>query len=151
MQECEGECKRAGVIHRYIHVQEPNVRVIWSGWWKLDDVVECVRWYSYLNEQKGWISTEDTVFIFDEAQGSYKDVELRNDLFKCIHGYPDRRAIAFASYGSPSLFIDIQGTRIFVAFRARVSLLPCRIRRAGLKALSRLRISLPSILPQHGL
>ena len=63
-------------------------------------------------------------FIFDDAQGSYKDVELRNDLFKCIHDYPDCRAIAIASYGSPSSFIDIQGTRFFVASRARVNLLP---------------------------
>ena len=119
-----GKSTLAMLLSRYIRVQEPNVRVIWIARWKLDDVAEYGGWWSYLNKQKGWIPGEDTVSIFDEAQESYKDVELWNELFKGIHDYPDRRAIAFASYGSPSSFIDIQGTRFFVASRARVSLLP---------------------------
>jgi energy-coupling factor transporter ATP-binding protein EcfA2 len=119
-----GKSTLAKLLGRHIHVQEPDVRVIWIGGWKLDDVAKCGGWYSYLKKRKGWIPGEDTVFIFDEAQVTYKDGELWNELFKGIHDYPDRRAIAFASYGSPSSFIDIEGTPIFVAPTARVSLLP---------------------------
>ncbi|EDR00458.1 uncharacterized protein LACBIDRAFT_334116 [Laccaria bicolor S238N-H82] len=114
----------AMLLGQYIRVQEPNVRVIWTGGWKLDDVAECRGWYSYLNKRNGWIPGEGTVFIFDEAQESYKDMELWNELFKGIHDYPDHRAIAFMSYGSPASFIDIQGTRFYIASTARVSLLP---------------------------
>jgi hypothetical protein len=87
-------------------------------------VTEYRGWYSYLKTRKGWIPGENTVFIFDEAQVSYKDTQLWNELFKGIHDIPDRRAIAFASYGSPSSFIDIEGTPMFVEPSASVSLLP---------------------------
>ena len=83
-----------------------------------------VGWYSLLKMRKGWIPGENMVFIFDGAQESYKDGELWNKLFKGIHDYPDRRAIAFASYGSPSSFINIEGTSILVLPTARISLLP---------------------------
>jgi energy-coupling factor transporter ATP-binding protein EcfA2 len=119
-----GKSTLAKLLGRHIHVQEPDVRVIWIGGWKLDDVAKCGGWYSYLKKRKGWIPGEDTVFIFDEAQVSYKDGELWNELFKGIHDYPDRRAIVFASYGSPSSPIDIQGTPIWVASAAKVTLLP---------------------------
>ena len=74
--------------------------------------------------KKGWTPDKETVFIFDEAQMSYKDTELWMDLFKCIHAYRERRAIVFVRYGSPSSFIDIEGIPFSVAPRARVSLLP---------------------------
>ena len=119
-----GKSTLAKLLGRHIRVQEPNVRVIWISGWKPDDVAECLGWYSYLKKQKGWIPKENTVFIFDEAQESYKDGELWNDLFKCIHDYPERRAIAFASYGSPSSITKMQGTPIFVTPRARIGLLP---------------------------
>jgi hypothetical protein len=119
-----GKSTLAMLLSRHIQVQEPHVRVIWIGGWKLDDVANCGGWYSYLKTRKGWKPDEDTVFIFDEAQVSYKDGELWNELFKGIHAYRDRRAIAFASYGSPASLIDIEGTPIVVAPAARVSLLP---------------------------
>jgi len=119
-----GKSTLAKLLGRHIRVQEPRVHVIWIFGWKRDNVAECGGWYYYLNKRKGWIPGKDTVFIFDEAQVTYKDVELWNELFKGIHDYPDRRAIAFASYGSPSSLIDIQGTPIFIAPAARVSLLP---------------------------
>ena len=119
-----GKSTLAKLLGRHFRVQEPNVRVIWISGWNRDDVAECGGWYAYLQKQKGWIPKESTVFIFDEAQESYKDGELWNDLFKCIHDYPDHRAIAFASYGSPSSFINIEGTSILVLPTARISLLP---------------------------
>jgi hypothetical protein len=118
-----GKPTLAKLLGRHIRVQEPNVHVIWVGS-RVDDVAECGGWYSYLEKRKGWIPGEDTVFIFDEAQLTYKDGALWNELFKCMHDYPDRRVIAFASYGSPSSLIDIQGTPIFVSSMARISLLP---------------------------
>jgi hypothetical protein len=119
-----GKSTLAKLLGKHIRVQEPDVRVIWIDGWERDDVAKCRGWYSYLKKRKGWIPGGDTVFIFDEAQLSYKDGRLWNELFKGIHDYPDRRAIAFASYGSPSSSTDIQGTSIFVVPMARVSLLP---------------------------
>ena len=119
-----GKSMLTKLLSRHIRDQEPDVCVIWIGGWKLDDVAECGGWYSFLKMRKGWIPGENMVFIFDEAQESYEDGELWNELFKGIHNYPDRRAIAFANYGSPSLFIDIEGTSILVPPTARISLLP---------------------------
>jgi hypothetical protein len=119
-----GKSTLAKLLGKHIRVQEPHVHVIWIGVWDLDDVAKCGGWSSYLKMRNGWIPGEDTVFIFDEAQLSYKDGRLWNELFKGIHDYPDRRAIAFVNYGSPAPFIDIQGTSIFIAPEARVSLRP---------------------------
>jgi hypothetical protein len=119
-----GKSTLAKLLGRHIRVQEPDVRVIWVDGWERDDAAKCGGWYSYLKKRKGWIPGENTVFIFDEAQLMYKDGELWNELFKCMHDYPDRRVIAFAIYGSPSSLIDIQGTSIFISSMARVSLLP---------------------------
>lgn len=74
--------------------------------------------------QKHWVEGENTVFIFDEAQTSYTDGALWNDFFKSMGDYHDRRAIAFVSFGSASSIIRIQGTPIFIADEARVTLLP---------------------------
>jgi len=119
-----GKSTLAKLLGQHIRVQESDVHVIWIGRWERDDVANYGGWHSYLNKRKGWIPGEDTVFIFDEAQVFNKDVELWNELFQCIHDYPDRRAIAFASYGSSSSLIDIQGIPIFIPSAARVSLLP---------------------------
>ena len=72
------------------------MRVIWIGIWKLGDVEKYGGWDSYLKVRKGWMPEKNTVFIFDEAQLSYQDVELWNRLFNNIRDYPNRRAIAFA-------------------------------------------------------
>ena len=119
-----GKSTLAKLLSRHIRNQEPDVHVIWICRWKLGDVVKCGGWYSFLKMRKGWIPGKNTVFIFDEAQVSYKDGELWNELFKGIHDYPNCHAIAFASYGSPSSFIDIEGTSILVLPTARISLLP---------------------------
>ena len=119
-----GKSTLAKLLSRHIRNQEPDVHVIWICRWKLGDVAKCGGWYSFLKMRKGWIPGKNTVFIFDEAQVSYKDGELWNELFKGIHDYPNCHAIAFASYGSPSSFIDIEGTSILVLPTARISLLP---------------------------
>jgi len=63
------------------------------------------------------------VFIFDEAQLSYWDIDLWIGFFKPIRGNtPDRWAIAFASYGSASSLINIQGTSIRLNDMQRVTL-----------------------------
>jgi len=67
-----GKSTLAQLLSQHICVQEPDVHVIWVGMWDFDDVAQCGGWYSYLKERKGWIPAKDTVFIFDEAQVSYK-------------------------------------------------------------------------------
>ena len=81
----------------------------------------CYR--DYLKE-KGWVEGKKTVFIFDEAQLSYCDVPLWVTFFKSMHDYRDRRAITFASYGSPSSRISIEGTPIRLVDSQRVTLRP---------------------------
>jgi hypothetical protein len=63
------------------------------------------------------------VFIFDEAQLSYWDMDLWTGFFKEIRGNtPDRWAIAFASYGSASSRFKIQGNPIWLNDSQRVTL-----------------------------
>jgi hypothetical protein len=119
-----GKSTLAKLLGKHISDREPHVHVIWVSGWKLNDVEEFGGWYHYLKKRKFWKEGEDTVFIFDEAQASYADGALWNDLFKCMRQYRDRRVIAFASYGSPSSIITIEGTPIFVADEARITLLP---------------------------
>jgi hypothetical protein len=71
----------------------------------------------------GWDKHEPTVFIFDEAQLSYWDGDLWNNLFKCM-SFTECRAIAFASYGRPTSHITIAGTPIFIEDAQRVTLRP---------------------------
>ena len=62
-----GKSTLAKLLSQHIQDQEPDVRAIWIGGWKLDDVAECGGWYSFLKMRKGWIPGENTVFIFDGA------------------------------------------------------------------------------------
>ena len=119
-----GKSTLANLLGKHIGDREPLVHVIWISGWKFGDVEASGGWYPYLKKRKFWEEGKDTVFIFDEAQVSYTDGALWNDLFKSIRQYRDRRAIVFASYGSPSSIINIGGTLIFVADEARVTLLP---------------------------
>jgi hypothetical protein len=120
-----GKSTLARLLSRHIQEKETGVRVLWIDGWESDVVRDCGGWSSYLRTEKLWNRSEKTVFIFDDAQVTYNDVGLWNNLFKGIKDYfPYRRAIAFASYGSPSLVFTIKGTPNFVADTARVSLLP---------------------------
>lgn len=120
-----GKSTLAKLLGHHIRAQEPHVCVIWIGGWKIVDVAACGSWHPYLKERKGWIPEAATVLIFDDAQVSYQDAELWDQMFKAIHEYHNLRAIAFASYGSPSPLIEIlDNTPIYIADAARVSLLP---------------------------
>lgn len=88
------------------------------------DVKACGGWENYLKHEKHWVEGKNTVFIFDEAQMSYTDGALWSDFFKCMRDHLDRRAIAFASFGSASSIILIQGTPVFIADEARITMLP---------------------------
>ena len=82
-----------------------------------------LRWYEHLKTM-GWIPLQQTVFIFDEAQLSKWDGDLWHNFFKSISSFPERRAIAFTTYGSPYSQITIAGTPIVIADAQRVSLRP---------------------------
>ena len=101
-----GKTTLALLLARYITVQDPNVRVIWLDGWPLQKVEDIGGYSAYL-KGKGWVQGEKTVFIFDEAQLSYRDMALWVSFFKSMHFNRDRRAIVFASYGSPSSRINI--------------------------------------------
>jgi hypothetical protein len=55
-----------------------------------------------LRDEMNWVEGNNTVFIFDEGQTTYWDTDLWNDFFKNFGLYSDRKAVFFASYGSPS-------------------------------------------------
>ena len=118
-----GKSTLAKLLSEHIKAKEPYVHVIWIDGWNLGDVEKSRGWQLYLENVKGWIPEEETAFIFDEAQLSYNDMALWMSFFKGIHDYRKRRAIAFASYGSP-LLKDIEGTPFPVPPGARVSLVP---------------------------
>ena len=91
-----GKSTLAMLLGRYIRVQESNVRVIWIGGWKLDEMAE---WGMVFLPQKtkGLISGEDTLFIFYDAQ-SYKDVEhLRSSTYKALEfsSHLERGSVSF--------------------------------------------------------
>ena len=73
-------------------------------------------------KNEGWVQDEKTVFIFDEAQRSYRDEKLWHIFFKSIHDFKNCRVIIFASYGSPtSLFTD-GGTPIPIINAKKITL-----------------------------
>jgi hypothetical protein len=92
--------------------------------WDREHVRTIGGWQGFLQQEKGWVPGRKTYFFFDEAQLSYEDAELWGGFFKELVNFPDRFAIAFASYGSPSSRILIRGTPVFVSDLQRVSLRP---------------------------
>ena len=100
----------AELLACYVLQHDPDVDVIWVSGWPVEEVKKFGGAYGYLSRRKRWASDKKTLFIFDDAQMSYKDIQLWNDFFKTMHGYDKRRAIAFTSYGSPTLRVYKQGT-----------------------------------------
>jgi hypothetical protein len=93
----------AQLLGQHIYNGEQDIRVIWVNGWQRRDVKEAGGARKYLRNVLGWREGQNTVFIFDEAQLSYWDMDLWIGFFKEIRGNtPDRWAIAFASYGSAS-------------------------------------------------
>jgi len=72
----------------------------------------------------GWVKLAQTVFIFDEAQLSYRDGDLWDNFFKSMHSFTGHRAIAFSSYSSPTSHAAIAGTLIFIEDAQRVTVRP---------------------------
>ena len=96
--------------------------MIWVQGWPCKPVDQGgIPWDKYL-ELLGWVKLEQTVFIFDEAQLSYRDGALWNNFFKSMTRFKQRRAIAFASYGSPTSHVTIDGTSISIEDAQRVTL-----------------------------
>ena len=95
-----------------------NVLGVFS--WDFTDVKAIGGWQNYLVPVK---HGEKTVFIFDEAQGSYVDSDLWGEFFKNIRGFPNVFAIAFARYGSPTQ-LGMPSTPFSVCDSQRVSLRP---------------------------
>jgi len=93
--------------------------VIWVDGWRSR---ESRSWSSYLRN-KGWKKYDETVFIFNDAQMTYWDVELWNSFFKSIHDF-DCYVIVFASYGSPTS-LDVRITNMRLPKCQRVTL--CRV------------------------
>jgi hypothetical protein len=100
------------------------VHIILISGWPLEEVKEIGGWRAYLRHEFGWVQGQKTVLIFDEAQLSYEDPSLWNELFKNIHFYANVFAIAFASYGSPTSRLSIKGTPFFVSDSQRITLRP---------------------------
>lgn len=102
---------------------EPTTKVlIIYGWSSKEGDNRSDRWKRHLQNQ-GWVETNPTVLIFDEAQISYNDGNLWNNFLKSINHYPHCRTIIFTSYGSPTTqIIIIQGTPMIIPDEQRVTL-----------------------------
>jgi hypothetical protein len=118
-----GKTVLAQLLAQYISRNDPTMKVIWIDRWPLKDVKAIGGYRNYL-QKMGWVKCEETVFIFDEAQLSYEDIDLWADFFRSMHAYEDRRAIVFASYGSPSSRISFEGIPMLLNDRQRVTLRP---------------------------
>jgi hypothetical protein len=119
-----GKSMLAELLAQHIRQKEPAVHVIMIDAWLPDMVMAIGGWEYFLETTKRWVKSEETVFIFDEAQLSYEDTGLWNSFFKSMHIYDNRYAIIFASYGSPTSRINIKGTPIIIPDPQRVTLRP---------------------------
>jgi hypothetical protein len=83
-------------------------------------------WDAYLATQ-GWDPNVETIFIFDEAQKTYRDTGLWGQLFKDIGShhtiYSKAYAIGFVGFGSATSAIDLgDGTPMIIPAKQRISL-----------------------------
>lgn len=99
-----GKTVLARLLGTHISQRDPSVHVIWIQGWP-QRVAESRDYQSYLQD-KGWIINRETVFIFDEAQATYRDGTLWHHFFKSMETF-NARVIIFCSYGSPSLRINV--------------------------------------------
>jgi len=101
----------AQLLAQYVLRRDPDLNVIWVNGWPLEEVEDSGGHLGYL-QKKGWVPGRNTLFIFDDAQMTYKDMDLWGIFFKSIHEYKKRRAIVFTGYGSPKSWIHNPGVRI---------------------------------------
>jgi len=120
-----GKTSLAELIRYHVSQQEPATHVIWiQGWPFKSDRLGVAGWEDYFETVKGWDKAQETVFIFDEAQLTYNDGGFWHNFIKPIDTHDRRRAIVFASYGSPTSHVIITGTPIFIEEAQRVTLRP---------------------------
>ncbi len=114
-----GKTVLAQLLAEHIYQQDESVHIIWIYGWPTK--AERRNYRSYLQE-KGWIEYAKTVFIFDEAQESYHDIELWTGFFKSMRAHRERRAIVLCSYGSPASRISFREIPLVVTDAQRVTL-----------------------------
>jgi hypothetical protein len=100
------------------------VHIILVFGWPLEEVKKIGGRQAYLQNVKGWVHGEKTIFILDEVQLSYEDSDLWGEFFEHIEAYDNLFSIAFASYGSPTSRINIRGAPFSVSDSQRVMLRP---------------------------
>lgn len=101
----------AQLLAQYALRRDPDMDVIWVNGWSLEEVEDSGGHFSYL-EKKGWALDRNTLFIFDDAQASFKDTYLWGHFFKSVHQWNNLWATAFSSYGTPSPRISVPGMLI---------------------------------------
>jgi hypothetical protein len=126
-----GKTTLAGLLCDYIRQWEPTTNIIWIEGWPRNEINAKGGWQNYFEQEKGWVKGNKTVFVFDEGQLSYGDLNLWNSFSKSIAENPDpypdpnsdsERVIIFASYGSPSSRFAIEGTPMVLNDVQRVTL-----------------------------
>lgn len=99
--------------------------MIWIDGWS-DVITIANTWREHLKNDKHWDDVIASVFIFDEAQLTYRDTGLWNTLFKPISDHPltlHHRIIIFTSYGSPTR-INAPGTLMYIKQPQMMTLVP---------------------------
>ena len=61
---------------QHIRQQDPAVHIILVFGWPPEEVKEIGGWQTYPRHVKGWVQCKKTMFIFDDAQLSYEDLDL---------------------------------------------------------------------------
>ncbi len=113
---------RQHFLGRHIRNEESDTRIFWINGWPRHDIQKSGGHREYIKRVQRWKEGAKTVFIYDEAQLSYWDIELWRDFFRDIsRRTPDRWTIVFASYGSPTSRFKIKGTLVQLKDMQRVT------------------------------
>src|ERR1700761_545046 len=102
-----GKSTLANLLYRHIQQMEPDAPIVWLESWSMVQVhAASSGWMDYISNVIGWKyhkAPRNSVIILDDAQQSYWDLSLWNELFKPISGSFEKsfRVIVFAGYGDP--------------------------------------------------
>jgi len=100
----------------YKHILNKGVTPILISRWR--NRGETSEWYDFLWDAK------DPQVILDEAQLTYWDTTFWNNFLKMIKPKSIHRVILFASYGSPSGRVSVEGTTMIIPGHQHVALRP---------------------------
>ncbi|KAG9025640.1 hypothetical protein FRB95_009937 [Tulasnella sp. JGI-2019a] len=113
-------------------LQEDKVEVFYYGSWPSEKDVRYHNWQMRLQTDKPWTVSPPGMtryVLIDEAQSTYWDIPLWNELFKTaqrLHG--SLKVVLFCSYGSPGVkpvdYPAPEGTPLTLPPESRVSLRP---------------------------